>query len=285
MSNTRDVCPVCSAALYPAFRKRILNKYLVNYYECKACGLLKTEQPYWLSEAYTEAISDLDTGLVQRNLQMSALTAKILTNNFAVEDRLLDYGGGYGLFVRLMRDLGFDFYWTDEYCLNIFARQFMHSDSLQPYEAVTAFEVLEHIVDPMALLRRLAALAPNILISTQIRPPTASELENWWYLVPETGQHVTFFTVKSLNLLAMQLGLHFYSNGCDLHLFSRQSLVDPFLCLEARSNRFIPRMIDRLLRGSKATSSEAVNRTVESLTWADHLRIRDALRNEQELSE
>jgi hypothetical protein len=34
----------------------------------------------------------------------------------------VDIGGGYGLLTRLMRDRGFDFYWKDPHCENIFAK-------------------------------------------------------------------------------------------------------------------------------------------------------------------
>lgn len=56
-------------------------------------------------------------------------------------------------------------------------------------------------------------------------------MENWWYLVPETGQHVTFYSLRSLEVLAYQLDLHFYSNRCNLHLFSKNVLNEPFSCL------------------------------------------------------
>ncbi|MDM9385348.1 hypothetical protein QUB80_32355 [Chlorogloeopsis sp. ULAP01] len=40
----------------------------MTYYFCEESGLLKTEKPYWLDEAYQEAIADTDTGLVRRNI-------------------------------------------------------------------------------------------------------------------------------------------------------------------------------------------------------------------------
>ncbi len=39
-------------------------------------------------------------------------------------DPFLDYAGGYGVFTRLMRDIGFDFYWHDPYTQNLFANGF-----------------------------------------------------------------------------------------------------------------------------------------------------------------
>ena len=43
---------------------------------------------------------------------------------FKSNGSIVDYGGGYGLLVRLMRNSGFDFYRYDPYCANFFAKGF-----------------------------------------------------------------------------------------------------------------------------------------------------------------
>ena len=64
-------CPISNKKMNPVFSETILGKYKVQYYYSEESGLLKTEHPYWLDEAYQEAISDLDTGLVARNISNS----------------------------------------------------------------------------------------------------------------------------------------------------------------------------------------------------------------------
>ncbi len=50
------------------------------------------------------------------------------------------------MFVRLMRDNGFDFYRSDRQCENLFAKGFEASLDVSPsYELLTAFEVFEHL--------------------------------------------------------------------------------------------------------------------------------------------
>jgi hypothetical protein len=74
-----------------------------------------------VKEAYSSAITKLDVGLTYRNITLSDRVNKILIRYFNPKGIFLDYLGGYGLFTRLMRDKGFDFYNTDQYCQNIFA--------------------------------------------------------------------------------------------------------------------------------------------------------------------
>jgi hypothetical protein len=75
---------------------------------------LQTEDPYWLDEAYKDPITLTDTGYMQRNINLSKMVATILLLFFDFRRKFLDYVGGYGVFVRLMRDIGFDFYWYDK---------------------------------------------------------------------------------------------------------------------------------------------------------------------------
>jgi hypothetical protein len=276
MPKTDEACPICGDVTNPIFRKIILGKYQVEYLECRYCGLVKTETPHWLEEAYTSAIADMDTGLVHRNIEMSKAASRIIEAKFDAKGVFLDYAGGYGLFVRLMRDKGFDFYWHDKYCSNIFARQFSKPDGQVSFELVTAFEFLEHVFDPLKEVGTMADLSDNILFTTEIRPDTIDEMSNWWYLVPETGQHVLFYTVMSLEILAQKLGMHFYSNFRNIHLFSKDARLDPFSERKASSPNFIHRLSRRFRR-----TPDNQNMGMESLTWKDHIKVRDSLRKTQ----
>lgn len=142
------VCKICGSQSEEVFRARILRKYTVRYYYCDYCGFLQTEEPYWLNEAYSESISILDTGYVRRNIEASKTLTILLSIFFDKNKKFLDYGGGYGLLTRLMRDIGFDFYWYDIYTPNLFSRGFEHREGYN-YEAITALEVFEHFANPI----------------------------------------------------------------------------------------------------------------------------------------
>ncbi|MEZ0609311.1 class I SAM-dependent methyltransferase [Fibrella sp. WM1] len=217
-------CQICRSPATPYLELTILNKYSVQYLRCSGCGLIYTEPPYWLDEAYGNAITSLDIGLPRRNLHWMPVVEAVIRKWFNPSASFLDYGGGYGLFVRLMRDQGFDFYRQDTYCENLFAKQFdvtQHSNR-QPYELITAFEVFEHLPDPVGTVKDMLSYGESILFSTELQPNDHVTPENWWYFIPETGQHVSLYTEASLRRLAEQFGLRLYSNGHNLHLMTKK---------------------------------------------------------------
>lgn len=53
-------CKICGSDA-PFFSEAdILKKHHVKYYKCSSCGFIQTEAPYWLSEAYSDAITELE---------------------------------------------------------------------------------------------------------------------------------------------------------------------------------------------------------------------------------
>ncbi len=216
-------CKICSSNTSQIFKADVLGKYSTAYFQCDRCKFIQTEHPHWQEEAYSNAITDLDIGIVWRNIRLSKWLGTILKNNYSSKAKFLDYAGGYGLFVRIMRDKGFDFYREDRYCENLFARHFDITDlpRSQKFELVTAFEVFEHLVDPLADISEMLNYSDNIIFTTELQPDKEIHSANdWWYFTPETGQHIAFYTKKTLQLLASQHGCAFYSND-QLHIISK----------------------------------------------------------------
>lgn len=224
-------CSICGKPVKPLFRAKVLNKYDVQYFQCPNCEFIQTEKPYWLEEAYQNAITDLDLGLVYRNLEFSKIIYNVITNSFDFHQTFLDYAGGYGLFTRIMRDKGLIYYCYDKYCENLLAKNYSLKDLKvsNKFEAITALEVFEHLEDPLTEIRKLFSLSDSIIFSTELIPnkkPTDSK--DWWYFAPETGQHIAFYSTKTLQFIAKLFNVNYYNQG-GLHIFSAKNFQEnPF---------------------------------------------------------
>jgi hypothetical protein len=244
-----------------AFSAKLLNKHKVVYRQCTECGLLQAEEPYWLDEAYSEAIAVADTGLVMRNFAIASKLAVLLFSRFESKGSYLDVAGGYGMLARLMRDYGFDYYWDDKYCQNLLARGFEADKSDRAFVALTAFEVLEHVHDPLAFIKEVMGQhdCRTLIFSTELYEGIEPPGKDWWYYTFNTGQHISFYRRKTLEMLAAKLSLNFNSiHG--LHILSDRTIgIEPWL--RVATGRLAP-LVALFIR-----------RKLGSLTLVDHFKL------------
>jgi len=217
-------CTICGAETRLSHRATVLSRHEVAYLYCSQCGLLQTEPPRWLDEAYSDAIALSDTGLLTRNIAVAMRLTALLTFAFPRDVRCVDAGGGYGVLTRLMRDIGFDFYWTDPFCANLFAKGFEADRAGGSFPVITAFEVMEHLHDPIEFIRQAMAKYQGaaFAFSTQLFDGSPPPLE-WPYYSFETGQHVSFYQRRTLQRIADILGMRLYSSG-NFHLITSHSV-------------------------------------------------------------
>lgn len=232
-------CNICDSISKELFKARVLKKYDVRFYHCDICGFLQTEEPRWLEQAYKKPINSTDVGLLSRNVYFSKMTAAIIYYIFGKNIRALDYAGGYGIFVRLMRDAGFDFYWQDSYAENLFATGFEYDPAINKTGLITSFECFEHFTDPMKDIAKILDISNNVIFSTQILPSPVPEPHKWWYYGLDHGQHVSFYSLKTLNYIAGKFNLNLYSNNCDYHIITPLKLNTIFLKFLMRFNAYL----------------------------------------------
>ncbi len=217
-------CRICGNEAKQVFTAKIMGKYEIAYFECPVCDFLQTETPYWLDEAYKLPINLTDTGIIYRNLGYSKLLSAEICALLDPKAKYLDFAGGYGILTRLMRDMGYDFLWDDQFTPNLIARGFEYKPEMGRVAALTVFETFEHFVDPIFEMERMLKIADTIIFST-IVAPTPVPTTDWWYYGLEHGQHVALYRLKSFQYLADKFGLNFYTNGGDFHMFTKQKLV------------------------------------------------------------
>lgn len=216
--ETAQTCRVCSGVTKFIFAANVLGRP-TRYFDCPTCGYVQTEAPYWLAQAYGQPIGDADTGIMLRNRANMARVLVALLALARLRGRVLDVGGGYGILVRMLRDIGIDAHWRDKHCENLLAKGFEGDHG--SYDLATAFEVVEHLEHPLEELRSLMATAPAVLISTELAPAVGTLTPSWWYLVPEYGQHIGFVRESTLAWIARELGCHYATDGLCVHLFVR----------------------------------------------------------------
>jgi SAM-dependent methyltransferase len=132
------------------------------------------------------------------------------------DTRWLDFGCGNGGLVRhLDRELGCDVVGWDEGEIVQVARNMginivedERLDELGPFDVITAIEVMEHVLDPAATIRRVAELlAPGGLFfyTTGNVAPHREKIDSWPYVIPEI--HVSFFEPRTMSRLLTDAGL------------------------------------------------------------------------------
>lgn len=239
-------CALCSGVLREAFVLTVLQKHPVRYRSCEQCGSLQTEPAYWLQEAYqSNNLALVDTGAAQRNL--ANLAAALIVSRLLRLDAVLDYGGGDGLLCRMLRDYNVNCFVDDKYATVTYARGFTQPDFDTP-DLLLAFEVFEHFEHARDELQALFRRAPSALLASTLL--YAGQGRDWWYLSPESGQHLFFYTRRALNAVADEYGYRLAVSAPYVLFYRPRSCGSLRVALIRLLLHRIPRtLIGMLLRG------------------------------------
>lgn len=192
-------CRLCGGSAIFSFTQKILNKHQISYFLCDGCGSLQTETPFWLTEAYDPFNERFDTGQLIRSINNAAFLSTLISY-LRLEDKLVvDYGCGSGLFTRLLRDNGLNAWGLDSYSAPRLALGFQKT-SLEDAEIINLCEVAEHFENPAKSFDELFANQPELLIMQTGIFETIDP--DWFYLALDHGQHIFFYSHKSIEYLA-----------------------------------------------------------------------------------
>lgn len=129
--------------------------------------------------------------------------------------RLLEFGSGYGLFLEAARDLGYQVQGVElsrpaadhsvAQGLDVHCGQVTEANLTGPYDVVCGWDTLEHVPDPLAVLRRIREVVAEdgtVALSTPYFSSLPSRVlgERWWTLKP--AEHIWHYTAYTLRLLA-----------------------------------------------------------------------------------
>jgi hypothetical protein len=274
-------CSVCSHDhVFISSNQLILGKYRTDLISCARCGHEWFNAPEtWLSEAYALPIADTDTGIVTRTLDVHRIISSFLSiTGHSV--KILDWGSGSGLLTRLLRDDGYDCYGLEPYTQPVLAgghtcKNEQEALSHGPFRAVVAIEVVEHLVDPQRFFKTALLNTDTLIFSTEL-VDKCRHGNDWWYYSRETGQHISFYTEKSLAYLAQLNSCKYVSSrNKGLHIITRRSAEFRLFRLLAGSTRArITYPLAQALGKFKGR---------RSLVMADYLTAKQALCNAQSM--
>lgn len=221
---TEICCRLCGSVAQFLFQKKILSKYDIKYFHCQTCGALQTEEPYWLEEAYQPINEQLDTGQFVRCLHNAAFLDALTSQLNLPNDPLVDYGCGSGLTARILRDVGINAYGYDTYSTPRLLMGFQ-TETLEGASVINLCEVAEHFPNPKSSFEHIFSCNPSVVVmQTEIfNKPN----KDWGYLAVEHGQHIFFYTEKTIAYLAQthRMGATFIQGYI---VFFKVELLDSF---------------------------------------------------------
>lgn len=197
----------------------------VPYNRCPECGFLFTDAfAAWPVAAYEAHIYNAGYAQIDPDYREArpVANARLFLNLFGERRRylsVLDYGGGNGLFARLLRAYGF-------LCAETYDPFSSEHDRMprHQFDVVSCFETMEHVPDPAATVARIASRLSTpgiVLFSTLLQPPDfAAQGLGWWYAAPRNG-HISLHSAQSLTRLWASVGFRCGSFSQGFHYACR----------------------------------------------------------------
>lgn len=219
--ESQELCAVCFGSTKFLFSYEVRGEHQASLHECLTCRFTYIANPHWLDDSFSSELNDLDIGSVDRCLVLADFVEVLIRSLKSSKSRFLDWGGGYGLLSRIMRDRGLDFVSHDIYTRPLFVELSSNLNS-ETFELITMSEVALHLVNPVPVFTKIME-STDVLVFTAVIAPTVIP-NDWWYLMPDTGQHVAIYHEETLQALAMKLRVQVTSDGRFFHVLHRNSL-------------------------------------------------------------
>ena len=104
----------------------------------------------------------------------------------------------------------------------------------------------------------MLSLTDSVLFSTEIFSNTAPLPEEWGYYYFTHGQHISLYSLESLQWLAKKYDMNLYTNGKSFHLLTKKRLNNTVFGILLKASLLgIPSLI-RLAMGSKTKRDSAI---------------------------
>jgi hypothetical protein len=131
-------------------------------------------------------------------------------------------------------------------------------------------------------------LSNTIFFSTELQPQDNSvNIKDWWYLIPETGQHVSFYTTSSFKEIARVFEAKYFTNNMSLHILTKEDLGQNPFSKRAKNMPINKNIFQRVIRKldtilNKPNTSDNLNPAQDSLTSTDFEFVKHKLQSQLE---
>jgi len=202
------VCEICGHGVRTIHDGR----FEIDYYYCKNCEFMfmddeKIVPPEQEQKRYLAHINTPDdTEYVDMLKRFIEISIKPFHKNITTA---LDFGSGPGpVLSMLLKKMGFEVDIYDIY----FAPQKVYRG--KTYDLITCTEVLEHVKNPLEILKELKKhLNPGAILAIMtlfhpvegLSPANASVFNNWWYRRDPT--HISFFRPETFRYISRVLDM------------------------------------------------------------------------------
>ena len=220
---SKVTCPICG----PAEAAALFVKKDRKFYQCNGCGLrlqwpLPTEeelQHYYDNEFSKGMYRTFTEATVMKERTAAHRLRKVL-RWAKPPGRWLDVGCANGVFVRTAAAVGAEACGIElssvaveqarQQGLRVEQARIEDLPTVDRYDCVTAFDVIEHVLDPNNFLQsisdRLNAGAICVLSLPDVNSAFAKLMgKAWWFYIPE--EHLHYFNTSTIKQLATKVGL------------------------------------------------------------------------------
>lgn len=260
-SNQNCLCWVCGSTEQVILRKSILDIPLSSsmfritdahygqtgsIYQCQQCGFRQCNDLEQVLDFYeTLEDKDYEASRTERAIQARRILQTVSARRPA--GRLLDIGAGSGILVEEAQKLGYIAQGIEpsqwlcnkalERGLPVHHGTLPHMNINPPYDIVTLIDVIEHVSNPVKLLKNIHQIMAKGSIGIVVTPDVGSLTARlmgyrWWHY---RIAHIGYFNQKTLNLALKKANLRSLVTLRPKWYFSMPYLIE-------RTNFYLPKL-------------------------------------------